>query len=141
MNNEQYADVVEHATTTIAGDRQELTEDEMKRITWLVAEIMAMRRAGATMNHKLTPHQQEIMQKIAEVPNISCGTLLYISRQAYPKYKRDFDSRLGIESPVWINGLGTSTHPLRTKHHFLTRYSLFYKLTETGLKYVEGLQS
>lgn len=37
---QQYADIVEHATTTIVGDKQELTVDEMKRITWLVAEIM-----------------------------------------------------------------------------------------------------
>ena len=38
---QQYADIVEHATNTIIGDKQGiLTVDEMKRITWLVAEIM-----------------------------------------------------------------------------------------------------
>ena len=37
---QQKADIVEHATTTIIGDRQELTEAEAKRITWLVAEIL-----------------------------------------------------------------------------------------------------
>ena len=41
MTDQQYADIVEHATNTIIGDKQGiLTVDEMKRITWLVAEIL-----------------------------------------------------------------------------------------------------
>lgn len=42
--DQQYADIVEHATNTIVGDKQELTVDEMKRITWLVAEILTCGR-------------------------------------------------------------------------------------------------
>ena len=37
---QQKADIVEHATRAAIGDRQELTEAEAKRITWLVAEIL-----------------------------------------------------------------------------------------------------
>ena len=40
MTDQQYADIVEHATTTIIGDRQEITNDEMRQVVWLVAEIM-----------------------------------------------------------------------------------------------------
>ncbi len=40
MNDEQYADLVEHATNTIIGDNQEISEDEMKRVVWLIAQIM-----------------------------------------------------------------------------------------------------
>ena len=37
---QQKADIVEHATRAVIGDRQELTEAEAKRIAWLVAEIL-----------------------------------------------------------------------------------------------------
>jgi len=40
MTDEQCNDIVEHATRTIIGDSQGISEAEMKRVVWLIAEIM-----------------------------------------------------------------------------------------------------
>ena len=42
MTDNEMANIVELATQQIVGDRQELTEDECKRITWLVAEMLTV---------------------------------------------------------------------------------------------------
>ena len=40
MSDQQYDDIVEHATRTIIGNSQEISVAEMKQVVWLVAVIM-----------------------------------------------------------------------------------------------------
>ncbi len=40
MTDQEIKIIVEEVTQSVIGDRQEMTEDEAKRIVWLVAEIL-----------------------------------------------------------------------------------------------------